>query len=173
MLLPYLEQANLHARINFGVPYDSPINAEAAKVPVAIYLCPSVPERKTMRGRTDYGGLYGQRITTRTETNNGVFIYDEAFSFRDITDGLTTTMAVAEDVGSPDGEWINGNNVFEQSGGINDPRVWKGDNEIRSKHRGGAVVVFCCARTKFLSNSTDRGVLAALITRASGDLVHE
>jgi prepilin-type N-terminal cleavage/methylation domain-containing protein len=169
MILPHLESTSVHQLVNFDYPFDHPQNERAGRTTLSFYLCPTVPTKTAARGRIDYGGLYGQRINTRTNTDNGVLVYDRAFSYRDIRDGLTNTMMVAEDSGSPDAEWINGNNVFEQSGGINDPRAWVGDNEIRSKHRGGAFLLFCCGRTVFASDSTDRQVLAAMITRDFGD----
>ncbi len=169
LLLPFLEQQNLGQLIDYNFPFDHPNNDRAANYRIAIYQCPSVPERTQVRGRSDYGGVFGQRITTHSNTNNGVFVYDRAFHFRDITDGLTATLCVAEDALGPDAEWINGSNVFEQSGGINDPTSWIGDNEIRSKHPGGAMGLFCCGRVRFLSDSIDQQVLAAMITRGDGD----
>ncbi len=169
MILPYMEQTNLHGLVNFNVPYDHPLNSLAAKQPLTVYLCPSSPTRETVRGRTDYGGLYGQRITTRSNTDNGLLIYNRAIKFREVTDGITNTLIVAEDSKGPNGEWINGSNVFEQSGGINDPKAWIGDNEIRSYHTGGAMTLFCCGRTQFLSDSTDTLILAGAITRSAAD----
>ncbi len=67
-----------------------------------------------------------------------------------IRDGLSQTMCVAEDTVGPECEWINGRNTFEQSGRINDPKASLIDNEIRSEHTGGAMVLFldgmsrCC-----------------------------
>jgi hypothetical protein len=116
LILPYMEAQNVHALVDFDHPFDHPINARARKTNVATYVCPSVPMLEGKSGKTDYGGLYGQRITTRINTDNGVFVYNQPFKFRDIRDGLTFTAAVAEDTGGPDGEWINGSNIFEQSG---------------------------------------------------------
>ena len=169
LLLPYLEASNLHRLVNFDYAYDHPINDAAGKTILPLYQCPSVPFRVTLRGRTDYGGLYGQRITTTSNTDNGVFIYNRPIPFREVIDGLSNTMAVAEDSGGPEGEWINGSNVFEQSGGINDPKAWSGDNEIRSKHSDGAIVLFCCGRTQFVANSIDKRVLGAMISRNLSD----
>jgi prepilin-type N-terminal cleavage/methylation domain-containing protein len=165
LILPYMEAQNVHSLVDFDHPFDHPINATARKTNVATYVCPSVPTVEGKSGKTDYGGLYGQRITTRINTDNGVFVYNQPFKFRDIRDGLTFTAAVAEDTGGPDGEWINGSNIFEQSGGINDPRAWAMDNEIRSHHRNGAMVLFACGRTLFVSNHCKPSVLAAMITR--------
>ncbi len=170
LLLPYVEQSNLSNTIDFDFPYDHPRNASAAIVDLPLYLCPTARTRTQAReGRSDYGGLFGQRITARSNTNNGVFVFDETFRFQDILDGLTNTLAVAEDTQSVDAQWINGRNIFEQSGGVNDPKAWIGDNEIRSHHIGGAMSLFCCGRVAFLSNSIDRTALASLITRAGGE----
>ena len=149
--------------------FDHPVNNAARKTNIATYMCPTVPLVPNKSGKTDYGGLYGQRITTRIDTNNGVFVYNQPFKFRDIRDGLSSTAVVAEDTGGPDGEWINGYNIFEQSGGINDPKAWVGDNEIRSHHKHGAMVLFACGRVLFIPNSCDPRVLAAMITRNAGD----
>jgi len=170
MILPYMEGSNVQQLVNFDYPFDHAINSVARKTNVAIYLCPSVPMPAEKSGKTDYGGIYGQRINARTGTDNGVFIYDRSISYREIFDGLTQTMMVAEDTGGPDGEWINGSNVFEQAGAINDPTAWIGDNEIRSHHRSGAMLLFSCGRTFYASNGTAKPVLAAMITRDWGDV---
>lgn len=171
MLLPYMEQSSVHNLVNFDYPFDHSLNEKAGKQSISVYICPSVPWKETARGRADYGGLFGQRITVRNNTDNGVFIYNRSIRFDEIGDGLTNTMSVAEAIGGPDGEWINGNNVFEQSGRINDPLAWIGDDEIRSKHNSGAMALFCCGRTQFLADSTDKDLLAALISRSMGETV--
>jgi prepilin-type N-terminal cleavage/methylation domain-containing protein len=170
LILPYMEASNVARRVNYDYAFDHPLNAEARRTNLAIYMCPSVPVQPSQQGKIDYGGIYGQRINTRSQTDNGVFVYDRAIAHREILDGLTQTMMIAEDTGGPDAEWINGSNIFEQSGGINDPTAWAMDNEIRSHHRSGAMVLFSCGRTFFASDSTSRPVLAAMITRDWGDV---
>ncbi len=172
-ILDHLEQSPLQARIDFNRPYDCPTNRPAATTQLAVYRCPSVGDTPGPNGlgRTDYGGVYGQRITTRTATNNGVFIYNHAFALSDIRDGLSNTLAVAEDAGGPDNAWIDGSNIFEQAYGVNDPRALPFDNEIRSKHGGGAMALFCCGRVLMLSDAIDLSTLAALITRHGGEIV--
>ncbi len=173
MILPQMEQTNVQNLVDFGYAFDHDKNAVAAITPIPTYLCPSVPAKETKRARTDYAGIYGQRISTRTNTDNGVFIYNRPIKYREILDGITNTMAVAESVYGPDAEWINGNNVFEQSGGINDPKAWIGDDEIRSKHVGGAMVLFNCGRTQFASNSMELQLVAALISRDLGEIISD
>jgi prepilin-type N-terminal cleavage/methylation domain-containing protein len=169
MLLPFLEQQPLHARIDFSKPFDHTVNARAASIRLKVFECPSALNRNLVRGQTDYGGLYGEIIVDRQQ-DDGIFLYERRIAFRDIIDGLSNTIAVSEDIGGPDSEWINGRNVFVQSGGINDPTAWIGDNEIRSKHTGGATVLFADARVMFMSNSTDKKALGQGITRAKGEI---
>ncbi len=169
-LLPFLEQQNLHAQIDFRFPFDSPVNVDAATTRLSTYECPSADNRHLIRAQTDYGGLFGERMVDR-EPEDGVFLYERSIAFRDVTDGLSNTLAVAEDVGGPDSEWINGQNVFVQSGGINDPNAWIGDNEIRSRHGAGAMVLFLDGRSVFMAQTVDVQVLGRLITRAKGEVV--
>lgn len=169
-LLPFLEQQNLHSQINFGLPFDSPVNAVAAATRLGVYECPSADKRKLIRAQTDYGGIFGESMVDR-EPEDGMFLYERSITFRDVTDGLSNTLAVAEDVGGPDSEWINGQNVFVQSGGINDPQAWIGDNEIRSRHGSGAMVLFVDGRTTFMTQTIDLQVLGQFITRAKGEVV--
>lgn len=173
LLLPFLEQQNLHSLIDFRVPFDSPINASAAATRLSNYECPSADNRNLVRGQSDYGGIYGESMVDRDPTD-GMFLYERSIAFRDVTDGLSNTLAISEDVGGPDSEWINGRNVFVQSGGINDPNAWIGDNEIRSRHGPGAMVLFVDGRTVFMAETVDVKVLGSLITRAKGEVVsHE
>ncbi len=170
LLLPFLEQQNLHAQIDFNVPFDAPKNAPAAATRLSVYECPTADNRQLIRGQSDYGGLFGEMMVDRTQ-DDGMFLYERSIAFRDVTDGLSNTMAVSEDVGGPDSEWINGRNVFVQSGGINDPKAWIGDNEIRSRHGPGAMVLFVDGRSVFIAETIDLKVLGSLITRANGEVI--
>jgi prepilin-type processing-associated H-X9-DG protein len=168
-LLPFVEQPSLHSQIDFSKAYDHVINARAASRRLSVFECPTAQNRNLIRAQTDYGGLFGEIILDR-EQDDGVFLYDRPIALRDILDGTTNTIAVSEDIGGPDSEWINGRNVFVQSGGINDRAAWIGDNEIRSKHPGGAMVLFADARVVLLSDSTDKRVLGQSITRAKQEV---
>lgn len=171
MILPQLEQAAVHDRIDFHVPYDHANNSDVAAARIPTYLCPSAPRGDAGgMGPTDYGGLYGERLVDRP-SKDGVLIYEQAIRFRDITDGLSATLAVAEDVGGPNAHWIDGRNVFEQAFGVNDPDAPSFDNEIRSVHPAGAMALFAGGRVQFLSESIDLRTLGAIITRANHDVV--
>ena len=41
LLLPFIEEQNLHSQFNFNVPCWAPVNAAAAQTKVSVFLCPS------------------------------------------------------------------------------------------------------------------------------------
>lgn len=178
-LLPYLEQGNLYDQIDQDAPFDSPANKAIAAQVIDVYLCPSQPRPKLLtagRGPCDYGGMAGEIITKKTPWNRldadlrvGVMIHEIGIPLRRISDGTSQTIAVAEDTGFGDGQWINGLNIFEQAYGID--RVPKGfaDNEIHSQHARGAFALFCDGSARFLESTIDLAPLAALCTRAGSE----
>jgi hypothetical protein len=85
--------------------------------------------------RIDYGGLCGERIASPNNPEKGVLIHDRGFAEREIPDGLSKTIFVGECSRGPwpDGQWINGRNLFDQAYAINWP-TW--EDEIRSRHPG-------------------------------------
>lgn len=174
MILPYLEQTELYESINFHVAYDAPANRVPGSTRLSVYICPSATSPAPGGlGKTDYAGLFGQRLTTFKNTNNGVFIYNRALRFEEIRDGLSQTICVAEDTIGPECEWINGRNTFEQSSGVNDRTASLIDNEIRSEHTGGAMVLFVDGHVSLLHEDLEKRVLAALITRHGRDVLPE
>jgi prepilin-type N-terminal cleavage/methylation domain-containing protein len=112
----------------------------------------------------------------------------------DITDGTSNTILIAEDAGRPQ-RWQAGRQILElHSGGA----AWAGNSngilvqgatadgatqpgpcalnctnwdEIYSFHVGGANVVFADCSVHFLSAGINIRILAALITRAGGEVV--
>lgn len=182
-LLPYIEQPAAWQALDLAAAYDSPQNRAAGSTVVAIYLCPSTtrlgPGRvgdtagdKNGNGQadpgdglamTDYGGMFGAaKVFPRS---NGVLLYDDVVALRDITDGASHTVVVAEDTGrgsTYDGEWINGGNIFDRSKPINQMQ----HNEMWSDHPAGCNVLLCDASARLLAVSTDERTLDALCTRA-------
>lgn len=170
-LLPQMGEQALYEAIDFEYAFDHPRNAEAASVVVESYLCPTeIPQGITGRAEISYGGLYGERLID-SKPDDGVFLYEQRIRYRDCLDGLSNTMATGEDMIGPDSEWINGGNVFVQSHPINDDRAWVGDNEIRSLHPAGAMVLFLDGSVHMLNESLDRIVLGQMITRAGHEVI--
>ncbi len=172
LILPYLEEDPLYDQIDFDSPFDSPENSTAARVILPVYLCPTTPRSSPLqrgRGPCDYGGIYGERITSHNRPPKGTMLFDRAISFRDIHDGKSNTLVIAEDSNWPDGQWINGRNIFDQAFAINDAP--KFENDIRSLHPGGANGTFCDGSVRFLSETMDLHTLAAICTRAGQEPV--
>lgn len=168
-LLPQLEQRALFDQLDLGKPFDDPANAAASTTLVG-YLCPSNAEYQPSEnfGRSDFGGIYGERITGPNNPAKGVMLLDRATSISEITDGTSQTLIVAEDSSSPDGQWINGRNLFDQAFAINAAPEF--ENDIRSEHPGGANGLAVDGSVHFLSESTDERILAAWCTRAGGEV---
>ena len=170
-ILPWLEEQAVAERIDFDKPFDHPNNTSAAATPLAIYRCPSADRPDLLvagLGRSDYGGITGERITSPNNPEKGGLIHDRAFSPREIPDGLAQTVLVGEcAAGSwPDGQWINGRNLFDQAYAVNWP-TW--EDELRSRHPGGGHALFGDGSVRLLGDSLDTRILAAACTRAGGE----
>ena len=173
-ILPYVELQTLAKRIDFKKAFDSPENASAAAEIVPLYLCPSNPRKTYLvsgRGACDYGGIYGERIIGTNSPPRGVMLYDKYVSIREIIDGTSHTIMVSEDSGWPEGQWINGRNVFDQAFPINQAPSF--ENDMRSKHIHGVNGLFCDGNARFISEDIESRILAAICTRNGKELVGE
>ena len=175
-LLPHIEKSQTVDRFDTTQPFDSPVNLQAARRIVPVFLCPSTKNYHITRrsgrtddglGATDYGGLFGA-LGPGLLPGNGVMLFDKTVRMRDVTDGLGQTIIVAEDTGRGtlhDAQWANGQNIFDVTTGIN----LQQHNEIYSDHSQGAFALFCDATVRLLRGDTERQVLIAMCTRADGD----
>ncbi|MFK7767655.1 MAG: DUF1559 domain-containing protein [Mariniblastus sp.] len=170
-LLPFLDQKNVYDQLDLKTPFDSLENEEAAATIIPVFVCPSSQRgSKTTNGRgpCDYGGIYGERISGPNNPPKGTMLHDIAIALRDVTDGSSNTLIIAEDSGWRDGQWINGRNIFDQAFPINDAPFF--ENDIRSEHPQGANALWCDGSVRFLAESTDLQTLAAICTRAGGEI---
>lgn len=169
-ILPWLEQQSLADRIDFSKPYDHAVNAAAAAVPLPVFACPSAGRIPLVGGLggSDYGGINGERIRSPNNPEKGVFINNRGIAEREISDGLSNTLFVGECASGPwpDGQWINGRNLFDQAYSVNWP-TW--EDEMRSRHPGGAHGLCGDGVVRFIADATDRLVLAAVCTRNRGE----
>ncbi len=171
-LLPYVEQSTISDKLDFSKPFDAPQNAAAAAAVLSIYICPSVPQGSQLqsgRGPCRYGGIYGERITSPNNPPKGVMLYDRTISISEIHDGTSSTLMISEDSEFEDGQWINGLNVFDQAFAINQAPAF--ENDIRSKHPGGANGLFCDGSVRFLLEALELKTLAAICTRAGEEVI--
>jgi prepilin-type N-terminal cleavage/methylation domain-containing protein/prepilin-type processing-associated H-X9-DG protein len=189
-ILPFVEESAAAAAFDPRFSYRSAENREAASIVVPLFRCPSTTRtRRTgpttgdrnRNGRwdegdglayTDYGGMFGvgHPVPTPLPEHAGVMQYERPTRARDVVDGLSKTVLVAECTGRDSAfqsEWANGQNIFDQwhTNRINRSQ----NNEIWSDHPGTAGVVFCDGHVEFLEESIEQGVLLALLTRAGGE----
>lgn len=170
-LLPYLEHENVHRLIHIDRPFDHIDNAAAAATVIPTYQCPMarrMEPRVQGRGAIDYGGLFGERITSPNAPPKGLLIHDVSFRHADVRDGVSNTIIVGEDSRSVDGQWINGRNLFDQAFAINQGPNF--ENDLRSDHAGGAHAAFADGSVHFLNERMQLNTLAALCTRAGSEV---
>jgi prepilin-type processing-associated H-X9-DG protein len=189
-ILPFVEESAAAAAFDPRFSYRSAENRAAGSVVVPLFRCPSTTRtRRTgpttgdrnRNGRwdegdglayTDYGGMFGvgHPVPRPLPEHAGVMQYERPTPARDVIDGLSKTVLVAECTGRDSAyqsEWANGQNIFDQwhTNRINRSQ----NNEIWSDHPGTAGVVFCDGHVEFLEESIDQGVLLALLTRAGSE----
>ncbi|HVU85800.1 MAG TPA: DUF1559 domain-containing protein [Pirellulales bacterium] len=194
-ILPQLEQQALFNLINQNAPFYDPTNFSAGQTVLPVFICPTspkdtlfrqcpgpVPATTPMYARSDYGAMDGERgLRASNATNNperGPMIYVANIGIVDITDGLSQTVQIAE---APEGIksiWMDVRNYYDQSGPINAPATTDPQyvfldfgQEINSYHVGGAFALLADGSAHFLAQTMSNGTLAALCSRAGGDVV--
>jgi len=126
-LLPYIEEANLYAQIDYDKSVTHADNRPAVSAPVSVLLCPSNGPDEMIGGSGDLIGY--ARINYRAnsgndtspmpsgsflETTNGIFVGERRCRISDVTDGTSNTAIFSErllgdgndDVITVDRDWI-------------------------------------------------------------------
>ena len=102
-ILPFIEQDNLHARVNYQLGYAA--QADVCRTRIKLYRCPSDPNEATRfdGGVEYYPNNYGFTIGTwlglDTQTargGDGAFGYNMTHTFGAITDGLSNTLGATD-----------------------------------------------------------------------------
>jgi len=191
-LLPHLEQTAVNQRIDFNHRWNAAENRAAGGTSLPVFLCPSAwqgnrpgPTSGDVNGNgvadpgdhlawTDYGGLFGVSHNTPRilPAHEGMMLYDRIVRMRDVTDGLSNTLAIGECSGrghSQSSHWINGQNLFDQR--FDNPMNTTRNNELFSDHPQGVNVAFADGHAQFLAESMDQSILNALLTRSGGEVV--
>jgi prepilin-type N-terminal cleavage/methylation domain-containing protein len=209
LLLPFIEQGALAKQINYTLPVESPTMLAQRTRLLSLYTCPSDRSTGVFMVKTDmnadlataasnsyaacfgFGGL----INTQPDVSNGVFYRNSHVSFRDITDGTSTTLAIGERAAllaqTPWAGVMSGGSAQTTPGApvytsvvelappmalarvghkaLNDP--YSEPYDFFSPHGTVVQFVFADGSVQALSMSTDVSVLQALATCAGDEVV--
>jgi len=190
-LLPYVEQEPLAAAYQLDKPSYDPANRPLGATILPVFLCPSTVEEGLLstsglwkeQAFTDYGGIYGVEGVGHDALNDGtsrqtlgrrwlgVFLFNEAVTSAQISDGLSNTVSVAERLTRRGyaSEWASGRNVFAQEKDTPLNQISGYGNEIGSPHPGGAVLAYCDGHVVFVTNDISQQELNAMLTKAGGE----
>lgn len=191
LVLPYLENQNIHNKINFGQSIDHPTNAEIIRTPLHLFLCPSEPETNVvslgahnhgefMASRSNYSGVFGStEVEDNPSNGNGTFYANSKIRLSEIKDGLSHTMIVGErrnDLGAV--SWVGAvdkiNEPYLRIVGVADhsPNGPRGNFEdFRSYHPSGINATMADGSVQFISHSIDEEIFQGLATRSGKEVI--
>ena len=148
------------------------------------YMGISGPARRLEdRAGNEYGRNRGVLVTLKGYPSR--VLEPRAVRTKDITDGLSKTICVAEAAGRGalkdgrgydlDGAWFSGNNTAAIKFPVNhmNPQFAWEEEEIRSDHPGGAHVLTCDAAVAFLSDAVSQEIVIALTTKDGAERLDE
>ncbi len=171
-LLPFLDQNNVYQQVDRDAGWQAADNRKLNNIGVPIFQNPSHARPSDNAGSMDYVGIAGIGPKAAGLPNDdpkaGIFGYDRATKIRDIQDGTSNTMAVA-DSSEPNDSFMQGGKGtirgFSQQPYINGP------DGIGGPHAGGIQVLFADGSVRFISEHIDPGTLEALATKSGGEVV--
>jgi len=177
VLLGHLDQDAIAARYRLDLSFDHPDNQPAARAIINVLQCPAEPSGRVEQwepasnyaGIADYGPLevnpFLADIAMIDPVDNfeGPLPVNGRVRIPEITDGTSQTVLIAE-AGSGGGTaWCSSTNLLSVR------TLFAGS----STHRGGANVCLADGSVRFLRSSLSTRVLAALATRAGGEVIGE
>lgn len=153
LILPFVEEQSLHARIDFSKRWDDPANQAVAETAVAVYSCPSTRLEPTM---TTYVGIVDPR---------GIMSGSTPTQFGQIVDGIANTVMLLETDSGNAVHWMSPDDVDVQA------YMNAGSARDSGGHIGGAHVLMADGAVIFITDSMDSGMREALLTKDGGETV--
>jgi prepilin-type N-terminal cleavage/methylation domain-containing protein len=200
VIMPYVEESALKDKINFKISALETVNAPAAGTIVPIYRCPSYSGPMITEDNHYPSGMYAignyvalgatdvDHIYAVSLKPDGVIFPVAKIKAKDITDGLSKTMFIAESREEKMRVWIDGRTgayttlpgtpadfyLASTPIALNyTPYYDDGDVECRygpsSMHPGGAHHLFGDGSVHFLLDSINKATYLGLCTRAGGE----
>ena len=213
MLLPQLEQSPLFASVNFAIGVEVAANQTARLAVVASLLCPSdhvapswpAVDRDLLTGAavreicrvapSNYVGMNG--LSEPGPDGEGVLFRNSRIAFRDVTDGLSQTIAAGErshllgpatwagavtgallydddgdSIGTTDLETGPGMILGHSGEGVGPGANRSEPNQFYSLHAGrGVNFLFADGHVSFLKSTMNYKTYVGLSTRAGGEVI--
>ncbi|MCH2202801.1 MAG: DUF1559 domain-containing protein [Fuerstiella sp.] len=215
MLLPQLEQTGLYDQFNAEIPVWNVSNLSPREMHLPVFLCPSdqysasafvVRDENSspveQYASASYAANWGPSDATvnlddTPLTSQGVFYRNSSTRIRDISDGLSNTLAIGERTNGPipGGATIGGHAVFETAWSaavrdVNDladdhghmvlfetrfrPNQPGGDDKgLSAPHDGMAQFALCDGSVRGISQNIAGSLYDALGTRAGREIIGE
>ncbi|QEL14303.1 DUF1559 family PulG-like putative transporter [Limnoglobus roseus] len=167
-VLPYIEQESLFREFD---PKQGFVPSSTATLkPLAIFNCPEL--KRDAEPVTMYVGMagLGEDAARRPsgDKNNGIMGYDRACAFKDITDGMANTVALAE-TSHALGRWAQGGSGTVRAFDATDPTPFGPDRWFGSAHPKGFNVAMCDGSVRFINFKQNGKVFADAVTVAGGE----
>ncbi|MFG0290362.1 MAG: DUF1559 domain-containing protein [Rhodopirellula sp. JB044] len=146
LLLPFLEYQSLYEQIDLTRPWDDPVNRALSEQVIPVFNCPSAGE--------------GTNLTTYVAvvSPDGMLSGATPVAFRDVTDGLSNTIMVAETTTDAAVVWMSPQDI-DVDQFINTP------SESQT-HLGGANVLMGDGAVSFLDDETAPAMRRQMIGRS-------
>ena len=162
LILPFLEQDALYRDYRFDEPWDSPHNIALSLRMPSVYCCPT--ETAPGTSQTSYAMIVGPHAISDGPTPR---------KMGDITDGLSTTIMVAECAGARI-NWLEPRDLDAEK--TTNVEMDRGDGKnpldaIRTCHPKGANVLFCDGTTRSINYAVDEKFLKAMLTIDGGETI--
>jgi prepilin-type N-terminal cleavage/methylation domain-containing protein len=215
MILPQMEQPALYGQFNFNVPGFDPVNLAPREQHLSVFLCPSDPFSGGFVVRDDttnpieryaaasYAANWGPSTPTLNLDDTplqsqGVFYRNSRTRFRDVTDGLSSTLALGERTNGPIPTSMptpGGHSVFETAWccaareitDVTDDHghmvlfetqfrpneIDSDDKGVSAPHEGIGQFALCDGSVRPISENIDAVVYNSLGTRSGGEVIGE
>jgi type II secretory pathway pseudopilin PulG len=150
LILPFLEQKNLHAEIDLSKPWNDPVNAKALNTSVNLFLCPS---SRGTGNKTPYLAIVG---------DNGCLRATEGRRLADITDDHNSTLMLIETSDKNAVPWMAPTDADESL-------VLNIGHDSKLHHVGGANAAAVDGSVKFLRVDASAKLRRAILSISGHD----